>query len=325
MMGLLARGGTAANYGVLYNLMVAGGGTFANGALTTAVMFRAKIAQVAGTGNATLTCQYWVGRNFATFTPTLADAITPDYETSFTGASSEVAAAIGFMCRGEALAPTKYWAYEVSTALVANTIATTRVGRTGVQITVGAASGGTGPYTYDLWEKAGSGAYALKTAGIAIGSRYVTGLSSGTVYKHKIVVTDSAAGTVESNELTNTPIYWALGATGDSNTDPAIVAGGTAIYKAGLSIATISGLTATGFPFGVSGTLASSDGAAAAAITNGLGLQLFTYMFGTNNAKTAYATSKAAFKSTVQAFITSFIAASTNTWAMGFIPLLMSS
>lgn len=89
-------------------------------------------------------------------------------------------------------------------ALVAGALSKVSVGQTTASLSAGAASGGTGPYTYQ-WYRSTTSGFTPGVGNIISGATSLslsdTGLLPGTTYYYKVVSTDAVPATVESTQL----------------------------------------------------------------------------------------------------------------------------
>lgn len=183
----------------------------------------------------------------------------------------------------------------VGSALAAGSASGT-AGSTTASVSVAAASGGTGPYTYQ-WYRSTSGGFTPGAGNVVAGATNRTlgdtGLTNGVTYYYKNVVTDHVGTTATSNQVSVTPAALASGtaSTGSSGSGTASVSvtapsGGTPPYTYQWYRSTTSGFTpgaGTAVPGATSPTLndtglsngttyyyvcAATDGAGATADSN---------------------------------------------------------
>lgn len=142
-------------------------------------------------------------------------------------------------------------------SLTAGTASTTSAGNTIATVAVTAASGGTSPYTYQ-WYRSTTSGFTPGGGNIVSGATSLTlndtGLTNGTTYFYKNVVTDSASGTAISNQTSATPSASLIAGTATSSATGATTAtvsvvaasGGTSPYTYQWYRSTTSGFTPGG-------------------------------------------------------------------------------
>lgn len=94
-----------------------------------------------------------------------------------------------------------------STSLASGTASGSATGSTTATMSVGAASGGTAPYTYQ-WYRDTTPGFTASGANDVVGATSTTlndtGLTAATTYYYKVISTDNVAATVTSNEVSVT-------------------------------------------------------------------------------------------------------------------------
>lgn len=190
-------------------------------------------------------------------------------------------------------------------------------GKTKLSLVTAAATGGTGPYTYQ-WYRSTSNGFTPGAGNAISGATSLTltdsGLTAGTTYYYKVRATDAVAATADSPQstLATSPSTAILaGFIGDSITYQ-LSGGSSPPTAAGTHLSKLSSLrTVVVTNAGLSGsTTGSWAGAYSAAVAAFAAAECDTIhiMLGTNDAKDSVATSAAAHKSNLQTIIAGIVA-----------------
>ncbi len=123
-----------------------------------------------------------------------------------------------------------------NSSLAAGTVSSSSVAGTTATLTAAAASGGTGPYTYQWYRSASSG-FVPQTANLVSGATSLslndTGLSPGTTYNYLTIATDSTGAIAWSSQAWITTSSGAL--TSGTSSDSGVTSTGCTVTNTGAS------------------------------------------------------------------------------------------